>query len=434
MSNQANPASARSGIAAAVRHVLPNGMVALIHRNPNSPTVSVRGEIRAGAIHEAAEQAGLATFTGAALIRGTAKRSFQQIVAETEARGCSVNAGGGTHSSSFGGKALNEDLPLVLEVLADMLITPAFPAAEVEKLRGQFLMNLRESEEETGYQAARAAQKLLFPPEHPYSRPAMGTMDTVAHISRDDLAAFHQQYHPAATIIAIVGDVDPAAVIADLERFFGAWQSSREVPAGDLPPPAPLTAPAEERVPMNGKVQSDIIWAVHGLSRRDPQYYPAMVGNMILGQLGIGGRLGENIREKQGMAYYAYSRLAADLGAGPWMAVAGVNPANVERARVAILHEIEQFTREGPDEQELADAQDFLTGSLVISLETNDGMAAALLTIERHSLGLDYIDRYPAIIRAVSHEQIVAVARQYLSTERYALVVAGPEIPAEAAQ
>lgn len=152
------------GIAGATRYVASNGLVALIQRNPSAPTVSVRGEVRVGAVHETAAQNGLAVFTGAALIRGAGERTFQQIVAETEERGCSVNAAGGLHTSGFAGKALVEDLPLILAVLADMLARPTFPPHEVEKLRGQFLTSLRESEQETGTQAWRAARALLYPP------------------------------------------------------------------------------------------------------------------------------------------------------------------------------------------------------------------------------------------------------------------------------
>lgn len=417
-----------SGIAGATRHTLPNGMVALILRNPSTPTVSVRGELRIGAVHEPAAQSGLAVFTGAALIRGAGKRSFQQIVAETEERGCSVNAGGGLHSTGFGGKALVEDLPLVLEILTDMLTAPAFPAVEVERLRGQFLTGLRESEQETGTQASRAARQLLYPPDHPYSRLSSGSIETVQAIGRDDLATFHARYHPAGGAIAIVGDLEPETVITMLEARLGAWQPASQPLALELPPVPPIAERRRRDIPMPGKVQSDLIWAVHGLRRSDPDYYAAMVANMILGRLGLGGRLGENVRENQGMAYYCYSGIEADLGAGPWSAVAGVNPANVERAIAAILHEVEQFVADGPTAQELSDARDYLTGSLVLGLETNDGLAGTLLAIERYGLGLDYIDRYPAIIGGVTHEQIVAAARRYLSTERYVITVAGPPV------
>ncbi|NNJ11463.1 insulinase family protein [Chloroflexales bacterium ZM16-3] len=409
-----------------LRHVLPNGMVALIRRNPGAPTVSVRGELRVGAALEPPELGGLAVFTGAALTRGAGERSFHQIVAETEGLGCSVSAGGGTQASGFSGKALAEDLPLILEILADMLIRPTFPAAEVERLRGQFLTGLRESEQDTGYRASIAARAMLYPPGHPFSRPSSGSLDSVAAITRDDLARFHRRYHPALSSIAVVGDIDPPAVVAELERHFARWQPDAPPEPVSIPDAPHLVGVRRDDIAMPGKVQADLIWAVHGLRRSAPDYYGAMIANMILGQLGMGGRLGEQVREEQGMAYYCYSDFEADLGAGPWVAAAGVSPENIERAAQAILAEIELFRQEGPTDEELDDARDYLTGSLVIGLETSDGIAGSLLGIERHGLGLDYIERYPAIIAAVDRDQVHAAAQKYLSTESYVLSVAGP--------
>jgi len=416
-----------STIETATRHVLPNGMVALIQRNPSSPTVSVRGDVRVGSANETAERGGLAVFTGAALIRGTERRTFQQIVAETEALGATVNAGGGMHSSGFGGRSLTEDLSLILGILADMLRSPTFPVQEVDRLRGQFLMSLRESEQETRTQASRAARALLFPPEHPYSRLTSGRIETVQKLTRDDLAAFHQLYHPALTTIAIVGDVEPTAVIEELEQVFGAWEIASAPARQQLPPAPPISGVLRRDITLPGKVQSDVIWGVHGLSRADPDYYVASVANMILGRIGLGGRLGDNVRERQGLAYSCGSSLDADLGAGPWAALAGVSPANVERAIDAIVHEIAHFCADGPTDEELNDARDYMTGSLALGLETNDGIAGTLLGTERYGLGLDYIARYPSIIRAITAEQIVDVARKYLSTENYIVVVAGPQ-------
>ncbi|MBC8160745.1 MAG: insulinase family protein [Roseiflexaceae bacterium] len=413
-------------IETATRHVLPNGMVALIQRNPASTTASVRGEVRAGAIHEPAAQNGLAVFTGSALIRGTQRRSFQQIVAETEARGCSVNAGGGLHTTGFGGRALAEDLPLILEVLAEMLAQPAFPTQEVERLRGQFLMSLRESEQETRTQASRALRRIMFPENHPYSRLSSGTIATVEQITRDDLAAFHGNYHPAASAIAIVGDVEPAAVIALLEETFGHWEPTGAPPVSELPAVPALQGVQRRDIALAGKSQTDIVYAVHGLARSSPDFYEVSVANMILGRLGMGGRLGDNVREQKGLAYYCGSSVDADLAAGPWAALAGVNPSDVETAIEAILYEIRQFAADGPTGEELSDARDYMTGSLVLGLETNDGIAGTLLGIERYGLGMDYIRRYPSIIRSVTPEQIVEVSRKYLSTEAYALVTAGP--------
>jgi zinc protease len=412
--------------------VLSNGIVALIQRNPSSPTVSIRGEIAVGSVHEPADKCGLSSFTGAALLRGTERRSFQQISQETEERACSVNSGGGLHHSGFSGKMLIEDLPLVLDILSDMLLHPAFPEREIEKLRGQLLLHLRESEDDTQYQANRAARTLLYPPDHPYSSPSGGTPATVASITRDDLIAFHGTYHPAHTTIAVVGDVEPEQIIALLEHYFGGWkpQGAPELP--ELPPVPPLSSVQRRSIALSGKIQTDIIWAVHGLRRQNPDYYAAMMANMVLGQMGMGGRLNENVREEQGMAYYIYSGIQADIGAGPWLAIAGVNPANVERAVEAMLYEIERFKREGPTDEELADVRAYLTGSLVLGLETNAGIAGLLLAIERHNLGLDFLQRYPAIVQSIGHAEMVDVTRRYLSTEAYVLTTAGP--PEQAAQ
>ncbi len=423
------PAGGATSIARATRYTLSNGMVALIQRNPSSPTVSIRGDIAVGAMHEPADKTGLAALTSLALMRGTQNRTFHQLVSEMEEHACNVSTSGGMHQSGFSARALVEDLPLVLDILADVLLRPTFPAAEVEKLRAQMLMSLRESEDDTQYQASRLIRSLLYPPDHPYSRMKSGTPETIQHISRDDMIAFQGTYHPASTVIAIVGDVEPQAVIAQLEQVFGGWEPSHQPPSLELPPTPSLDGIRHEHLLMAGKKQADLIWAVPGLKRKDPAYYAAMLANMLLGQLGLGGRLGENIREKQGMAYYTYSSLQADLGAGPWMAYAGINPANVERVRQAILHEVEQFKREGPDEQEFTDVRAYLTGSLVLGLETNSGIAGALLFIERYDLGLDYISRYPQIIGSISREDLIDVARSYLSTEHYALAVAGPASP-----
>mgnify|MGYP000635368912 CR=1 FL=1 len=197
-----------------------------------------------------------------------------------------------------------------------------------------------------------------------------------------------------------------------------------------IPAVQPPASAQRREVVIAGKTQSDIVWAVPGVARTDPNYYAAMLGNLVLGQLGLMGRLGENVRDKQGLAYYATSRLDAELGAGPWFISAGVNPASIDKALGGIHEEIELLLESGITEEERSDAVAYLTGSLAISLEANSGIASMLLGIERYKLGLDYIQRYPAIIGAVTLEDIRAAARQYLHTDRYVLGIAGPELVA----
>ncbi len=415
-----------SALMDAERRVFANGMVVTLLRNPAAPVVSLRGEIQLGAAHESTDQNGLAIFTGAAINRGTAQRTFQQIADETEAVGASVSAGAGMHTTGLGGRSLSEDLPLIVRLLGEMLREPAFPEQELDRLRGQFLMGLRENEQDTRVRASRALRSMLFPPSHPYSRISSGTAESVAALTRDDLVAFQQRMHPAATTLVVVGDIDPAATFALIEAELGGWQGIGIPPTLDLPPASVLHGAQRANVRLAGKVQSDVIWAVHGPTRLSEDYYAASVANMILGRIGLGGRLGEVIREQRGLAYAIGTSMESDRGAGPWGAIASVAAEDVEQTIDAIVGEIARFLADGPTAEELDDARSAMTGGLALSLETNDGIAATLLGIERYELGADFVARYPAIINALDHDAVLAAARHYLSDQDFAVAVAGP--------
>lgn len=409
-----------------IRHVLPNGLVLLVQRNPSAPTVSIRGSIGVGSIHEDVATAGLAVFTGAALIRGTERFSFQQIAERTESVGASVTTGGGVHATGFSGHALADDAALLVETLAEVVIRPTFPDDEVGRLKAQFLASLREDEHETIVQASRLVRRALFGDAHPYGRLSLGSVATVAALGPADLAAFHRRYHPAATTIAIVGDIDPPRIIDLVEAAFGAWHSAAMLPERHIPPGLALHGVRHDRCVLPGKVQSDLVWAVHGIARHDPDYDAASVADTILGSLGLGGRLGEAIRERDGLAYYCSSQLSADSGAGPWSIVAGVRPDDVPRVLDEINRQVDRFCHAGPDDDELIDARASMTGSMLRSMQTSSGIAGWLLSIERHQLGADYVQRYPSILAAVSADQIIAVSRRLLSTEHYVVASAGP--------
>lgn len=141
----------------------------------------------------------------------------------------------------------------------------------------------------------------------------------------------------------------------------------------------------------------------------------------------MGGRVGHHVREKGGMAYYAATALDGGLGPGPWRAYAGVNPKNVERAVALIRREIAKFTTRRVTAEELADNKTFFLGRLPFSLETNEGLAGSIGSLELYDLGLDFLQRYPDLIKAVTRERILEVAREFLSAEQYVLAIAGPE-------
>ena len=164
----------------------------------------------------------------------------------------------------------------------------------------------------------------------------------------------------------------------------------------------------------------------NGPRRRDPEFMSASLGNNILGQFGLMGRIGDVVREKAGLAYYAYSSLNAGIGPGSWEVSAGVNPQNVKKASELIVGELKRFVQEGVSADELADSKANFIGRLPLSLESNGGVANALLNIERHDLGLDYYRRYADLVNEVTQEGVLNTARIFIDPEKLAIAVAGP--------
>jgi zinc protease len=162
------------------------------------------------------------------------------------------------------------------------------------------------------------------------------------------------------------------------------------------------------------------------ITRKDPAYYAYWVMNNIFGQYGLGGRLGDSIRERQGMAYYAFSAFDANVLEGPLVIRAGVNPANVDRAVASIDDEVRRMAAEGPTERELSDAKLYLVGSIPRMIETNGGIATFLQTAEFFGLGLDYDVRLPDLLNAVTLDDARQAARRALDVDRAVVVIAGP--------
>lgn len=409
-----------------VRHELPNGIVVLVRENHTSPSVVVNGYLAAGAIYERPEQAGLAGFTADALMRGTTNRSFRQIYEELEAVGASVSISGGMHTVGFGAKSLAEDLPLTLDILADALRHPTFPAEEVEKLRGEILTDLEERAHDTRAMASLTFFELAYPQDHPYTRSPDGYVETVSKLTRDDLVEFYlRNYTPQGMVIVIVGAVESSAALKQVEDAFGDWERLER--AVNPPPPAPRLSQVHSRtVHIPGKTQADIVLGYPGPARTDPGFLDAMVCNTILGVFGLMGRLGERVRDERGLAYYSFSRLDGGPGPGPWRVIAGVNPSNIEPAIESIRAEIRRICDEPVPEDELADNKAFLTGSLPLRLETNEGVAQAIVNMERYNLGLDYLQRYADLINEIDAARVQAAAQRWLDADAYALAIAGP--------
>jgi zinc protease len=416
------------------RTVLDNGMVVIVYPNPAIPALNMSLTFEAGAIYDPPERDGLAAFTARILRRGTRRKTFEQLNEETEERGITVGADAGFHTLSVGGRALAEDAGYLLGIIAAIVREPAFPLEEISRLRKLILAGLKEDEDETRSVAERAFREHLFPPDHPYYRRVSGTLETVPTITRDDMRAFYRAHiHPNMATLIIVGDITPAAALDLAARTFADWPAAGPQPTITIPDPPPLTATQRIVKPMAGKTQNDLVLGVPSLRRDDPDYYALAMMNLILGRLGLYGRLGQNVREEQGLAYYCYSSFEAGRGAGPWAVRAGVNPANVNRALAGILAEIARIRSGGVTEQELADGRAYLTGVLPLRLETNSGIADTLSDIEFYKLGFDYIQRYPQIINSLTAAEVLRVAQKYLPAQAYVLAVAGPEVTLDGA-
>jgi zinc protease len=225
--------------------------------------------------------------------------------------------------------------------------------------------------------------------------------------------------------LAIVGDVESTEAIARAARVFGDWDRPRPAD-GDVPTVPPATGRRRVDIAMRDKPQSDISYGFTSITRLDPAYDAYWMMNTILGQFGLGGRLAENIREQQGMAYYAFSSFDPSLGPGPLAIRAGVDPRNVERALAAIDAEVGALGLEGPTEREMAETRQYLIGSIPRMLETNQSIATFLQTSEFFGLGLDYDRRLPDRMAAVTIDDVRQAARTVLRPDRAAVAVAGP--------
>jgi zinc protease len=408
------------------RQVLSNGITVLTRSNFNSPSVVVTGYFGAGSLMDPDDKLGLAEYTSYALMRGTRNRTFDQIYNELESVGASLGFSSGVHTSGFNGRSLAEDLPLLLNLLSESLIAPSFPKTEMEKLRAQLLTGLAIRAQDTSDMASMVFEEILFK-GHPYSRPEDGHPETIQRIKRSDLMRFHQEYYgPRGMVIAVVGAVTSEETIKQVKRALGGWQVKGQKEAPPLPELKLLKKTVSKHHHIPGKSQSDLVIGTNGPRRRDPEYMSASLGNNILGQFGMMGRIGEVVREKSGLAYYAYSSISAGIGPGSWEVSAGVNPQNVKLAENLIKEELKRFVQEGITEDELADSKANFIGRLPISLESNGGVANALINIERHQLGMDYYRRYAGIVNEVSREDILETARKFIDVDRLAIAVAGP--------
>ncbi len=394
--------------------------------NFNSPSVIISGYFASGSLFESNDQLGLADFMCSCLMRGSETHSMQQLYEALESIGASFGYDSGTRSSTFSGRALVEDLPLLLNILAETLRHPVFPKDQMERLRTQLLTSLALRAQDTSDMADLIFDETLFK-DHPFGRPDDGWPETIQSITRRDLKEFHRRtVGPRELVIAVVGAIEPRRATALVQRSLGDWTNPHQKPLPSIPAVQKLKKIHTRHHTIAGKSQTDLVIGTIGPRRRDDDYLAASLANSVLGQFGMGGRIGDVVREKAGLAYYAYSHLGAGYEVGTWDVSAGVNPKNVRKATGLILRELSAFAKRGATKSELQDSQDNFIGRLPLSLESNNGVAGALLNMERNHLGLDYLQRYADLVRRITRDEVQAVAEKYIDPSRLVIASAGP--------
>ena len=408
------------------RVVTANGITVLIRQNFNSPTLSIKGYVMSGSIFDPDDKLGLSYLTASGLMTGTTQRDFQSIYNEIESIGASMGFSSGTLTTSFSAHCLSEDLASILQLMADSLRNPVFPKKEFNRQKNQMLTALKIRSQDTSEMAALLFDEIIYA-GHPYQRPDEGYEETIQAIKREDLAEFYQShYGPRGMVIVIVGAVDPTAAVDAIKQALGDWENPHQAFMPEIPPATALLETIRKNHSIPGKSQVDLVMGGLAPDRYSPDYQTLRVGNNILGEFGMMGRIGQRVREESGLAYYAYSSLSISLGPGAWELIAGVNPKNLEQCIELMTDEVRKFVSEPVTEDELADSKSYFLGRMPLLLESNSGVAISLLNIEHFNLGLDYFLHYPELVQAVTAEEILQASRKYLDPDRLAIAVAGP--------
>ena len=416
---------ARAPLAAAPlahREVLPNGIVLLVAERPAVPIVAVRVLMRAGSVHDPTDRGGLANLTGAVVTRGTAKRTGPELDSAIEFVGGSVEAGAGRDTLTVSMTTQKKDMTLGLDLVSEVVLTPAFPGAEVTRKVAEIQAAIKRSEEDPGTVAARALGKLVFQ-GHPYGRPVEGTRESVGKLTREDVVKFYREYaRPDTTVIAVVGAVTVDEARREIMARFGSWAR----PSTPLPtvPLATSSATGREETVTRELTQATIMFGRQAILQTDPDYFPLAVASYVLGG-GSASRLYTRVREESGLAYSVYSWVSPWRHGASFAVSAQTRTAEVPKVVAMIREELTRMGREPVADRELALAKQYLIGSFPLRLDTSGKVADFLVAVEDRGLGLDYADRYKERIGKVTAADVQRVAAKFFTPAAFDLVVVG---------
>ena len=404
------------------RVVSPGGIEAWLVEEHAVPIVSLRYVFRGGSKLDPVGREGLAELVSGMLNEGAGEidaLAFQKALDDIAAR-MGFDAGIDEFRGSL--ESLTETGDRAFELLALALAEPRFDADAVARVRAQLLASLERSARNANAVAGRLWYATVFA-GHPYARPAGGTLEGVAAITRDDLVAFTEtRFGRDALIVGVAGDITPQELGRILDLTFGALPA-RAAPftVAEITPGAAGVV-IVEHLP---QPQSVVMLGQKGLKRDDPRFYTAYVMNHIFGGGGFSSRLNQEVREKRGLAYGVYSYLVPLDHAALMMAGVATQNARVAESLDLIKAEVARLRDAGVSEEELADAKTYLTGSFPLHLDSNGEIASMLVGMQISDLGIDYLERRNGYIEAVTTAEIAALAADLLDPDAFTVVVVG---------
>ena len=409
---------------------LDNGLNVLVIDLPGRPLVSASLVIRGGAVEEPPASAGATVLAARALTEGTERYEAIELTEAGERLGASIHAEAGWDGLSVGVDVPADRLAAALDLVAEVVLRPTFPATEVERLRDERLNDLLQAKADPRRRVEEAFIGTIYAPSSPYHRPTGGTSDTVERLTSDELRrAYERTLDPARATLVVGGDLDGQDVAAIAERLFGAWRASpasasglgaADVAVNDAANPIGRVVHVVHRP---GSVQTEIRIGHRGVPRRIPDFHAVSVMSAILGGL-FNSRLNMKLREEKGYTYGAGAGFDMRRGAGPFAARAAVNTEVTVPAIIETLAELDRIRTTRVSDAELAAARDFLIGVFPLRFETAGAVVGALASLSVNDLGVDELVGYRREIEAVGIDA-VASAAGHIHLDEAAIVLVG---------
>lgn len=405
------------------RTTLGNGIRLVLSQQRSVPIVAINCIVDGGARVDPPGKAGLANLTGSLLSEGTKDRTSEEISRLIDSLGGSFDTGTSSDWVLASSAVLSRDFDTGVDLIARSLREPTFPPAEVERRRKEILGELEADEDEPGVVAQRAFRKALFG-DAAYGSPVDGTPESVKKLTRDDVLAYHRdEIQPGRTICAIVGDVATSEMKATVQKRLGDWKGGEKPLAAKA-----ATAPPAKTVVVDRPVtQASVILGQIGVARSNPDYFPILLMNWVLGGGGFNSRLMQTIRTKSGLAYSVASAFESSKLPGAFQVALQTKVESASEAIALARAEIRKLHDEGATDAELTAAKDYLTGNFPLRLDSTGKLAGFLGQVEYFGLGDDYIERYAERVRAVTLDDVKKAAAKYLQPDALVQVVVGPQ-------